>query len=85
MAEKAVTLTRFNRSMEDLTEWSHWANESAGAFREELLRISSALRRAGIARAPDTAVRIGLALEEIETQFKKIQKDLRRIKGNAPD
>ena len=83
MADKAVNVKRFNTSIGELTEWVTWAHDSAGKFKEELYKIVGALKGAPHRPTFEAALRICAALDEINTQFNRIRKDLQRIQGHG--
>jgi len=83
MADKATNVKRFVASIEELKEWEVWAHDSTQKFKEELYAIVGTLKTTSHRPTLESALRICAALAEINTQFEKIEKDLKRIQGQG--
>jgi hypothetical protein len=83
MADKAASVKKFVASITDLKEWAFWAHDSGLKFKTELYSLVGKLKTTSHRPTLEAALRICTALDEINSQFKKIEKDLKRIQGHG--
>lgn len=83
MADKTTVVKKFVASIADLKEWAFWAHDSSKKFKEELYKVVGLLQATSHRPTLEAALRICTALDEINVQFKKIEKELKRIQGHG--